>query len=348
MKARSLMVESCRMTVAKRAFWSACRVAHKTSALDSGHANRLRQSRSQLRAKALMAPHMANSVRRDHWPFAPYDRYGAGERKGRRCARFRTTSRYPGDVEALGTPVWSPYGQIGRSKRSTLIDRIRVLVRRHATVGLAAPVSTGDWSHRRAGEQSRTFTPPAGFGPSMLICRSGSSKVICWRWQGGATDRCKATGLTSVQLRAALRYGQPRSVSGGTMKITAVECLHADAGVRTFDFLKVSTDEGIIGWSEYNEAFGGKGVTSVIENLAPIIIGRDPRPYEAITTHLFAIRRQAIGGVDPAGDRCDRERLARHQGEGAGHSGLRDARRPPARPAASLLVALRHLSGGIA
>ena len=52
-----------------------------------------------------------------------------------------------------------------------------------------------------------------------------------------------------------------------------------------------------MGWSEYNELFGGKGVSSVIENLAPIIIGRDPRAYEAIIAHLFAIRRQAIGGV---------------------------------------------------
>ena len=39
------------------------------------------------------------------------------------------------------------------------------------------------------------------------------------------------------------------------MKITKVESLHADAGQRNFDFLKISTDEGIAGWSEYNEAF---------------------------------------------------------------------------------------------
>jgi L-alanine-DL-glutamate epimerase-like enolase superfamily enzyme len=81
------------------------------------------------------------------------------------------------------------------------------------------------------------------------------------------------------------------------MKIAAVECLHADAGHRNFDFLKITTEDGLVGWSEYNESFGGKGVSSVIENLAPTIIGRDPRAYEAIIAHLFAIRRQAIGGV---------------------------------------------------
>lgn len=81
------------------------------------------------------------------------------------------------------------------------------------------------------------------------------------------------------------------------MRVAAIECLHADAGHRNFDFLKITTDDGLVGWSEYNESFGGKGVTSVIENLAPAVVGRDPRAYEAITAHLFAIRRQAIGGV---------------------------------------------------
>src|SRR5512145_1831908 len=81
------------------------------------------------------------------------------------------------------------------------------------------------------------------------------------------------------------------------MKITAIEHLHANAGQRNFDFLKISTDEGVTGWSEYNESFGGLGVSAVIDGLAPFVIGRDPRAYEAIVTHLYAVRRQAAGGV---------------------------------------------------
>jgi hypothetical protein len=38
------------------------------------------------------------------------------------------------------------------------------------------------------------------------------------------------------------------------MKIAAVESLHADAGQRAFDFLKITTDDGLVGWSEYNES----------------------------------------------------------------------------------------------
>jgi hypothetical protein len=47
------------------------------------------------------------------------------------------------------------------------------------------------------------------------------------------------------------------------MKIATVESLHADAGRRNFDFLKITTDDGLVGWSEYNESFGGPGVSAV-------------------------------------------------------------------------------------
>jgi hypothetical protein len=38
------------------------------------------------------------------------------------------------------------------------------------------------------------------------------------------------------------------------MKIATVESLHADAGQRNFDFLKITTDDGLVGWREYNES----------------------------------------------------------------------------------------------
>jgi len=81
------------------------------------------------------------------------------------------------------------------------------------------------------------------------------------------------------------------------MRITNLECLHADAGFRNFDFVKISTDEGIVGWSEYNESFGGMGVTSVVRHLASTIIGQDPRAYELLVAQMYAIRRQASGGI---------------------------------------------------
>src|SRR5262249_58400249 len=81
------------------------------------------------------------------------------------------------------------------------------------------------------------------------------------------------------------------------MKITRIESLHADAGQRNFDFLKISTDDGIVGWSEYNESFGGLGVSAVIDGLAPVVMGQDPRAWEAPGTKVYAVRRAAAGGA---------------------------------------------------
>ena len=85
--------------------------------------------------------------------------------------------------------------------------------------------------------------------------------------------------------------------AGDGMKITAIESLHADGGGRVFDFLKITTDEGLVGWSEYNEGFGGLGVSQVIERLAPVLIGKDPRAVEAHVALMQALRRVAAGGI---------------------------------------------------
>ena len=63
------------------------------------------------------------------------------------------------------------------------------------------------------------------------------------------------------------------------MKITKIEDLHCDAGWRVNSFLKITTDEGITGWSEYMEGYGAQGLTGVIQRLGErFLIGRDPRP----------------------------------------------------------------------
>src|SRR5262245_55464243 len=83
----------------------------------------------------------------------------------------------------------------------------------------------------------------------------------------------------------------------GNLTIAGVESLHADSGWRTYDFLKLTTEGGLVGWSEYNESFGGQGVSALIDRLAPAIVGKDPRAYEAHVALLYALRRQASGGA---------------------------------------------------
>ena len=81
------------------------------------------------------------------------------------------------------------------------------------------------------------------------------------------------------------------------MKIIKIEDLHCDAGWRIFSFLKIVTDEGLIGYSEYNESYGSKGLTAVIRPLADSLVGEDPRAVERITATLYGHTRQAPGGM---------------------------------------------------
>lgn len=82
------------------------------------------------------------------------------------------------------------------------------------------------------------------------------------------------------------------------MRIDRIETLRADAGWRMFSYLKVSTACGITGWSEFNESFGSTGLADVINGLAPLLIGKDPRRFEATTQHLHVLTRQSRGGIN--------------------------------------------------
>jgi len=82
------------------------------------------------------------------------------------------------------------------------------------------------------------------------------------------------------------------------MRIKSVETMQADAGWRIFSYLKVTTDDGIVGWSEFNESFGSTGLSDVIRGLTPVLIGRDPRRFEQMTAHLHVLTRQSRGGLN--------------------------------------------------
>ncbi len=82
------------------------------------------------------------------------------------------------------------------------------------------------------------------------------------------------------------------------MKIAKFEDLHCDAGWRTFSFLKVTTDDGLVGWSEYTEADGSRGLSSVIHGMAEGLVGMDPRPVQQIDSLLYVKQVQAPNGVN--------------------------------------------------
>src|SRR5262245_57560473 len=98
-------------------------------------------------------------------------------------------------------------------------------------------------------------------------------------------------GPHSAGARAAPQGG------GTTMKVTGIETLHCDAGWRNYSFVKLTTDEGIVGWSEYDEGFGSPGVTAAIKRLAERVVGQDVSAHERIYAELYCVTRPAAGGV---------------------------------------------------
>lgn len=93
------------------------------------------------------------------------------------------------------------------------------------------------------------------------------------------------------------------------MKIESVEMFHADAGWRPWSFVKVSTSDGITGWSECTDSHGSpQGMAGVVRDLEPLLVGEDPRKIEKLLWDMHSRTRQspgsivqkAIGGVENA------------------------------------------------
>jgi L-alanine-DL-glutamate epimerase-like enolase superfamily enzyme len=67
------------------------------------------------------------------------------------------------------------------------------------------------------------------------------------------------------------------------VRIASLETLYCDAGWRPWVFLKATTDDGLVGWAEITDSHGSpRGLSGIVEDLSPLVVGRDPRPVEAI------------------------------------------------------------------
>ena len=76
------------------------------------------------------------------------------------------------------------------------------------------------------------------------------------------------------------------------MKITAIEILVAGAGWRNFNFLKISTDEGLNGWADFSEGNVGGVIAPLIRHIGTHLIGKDPRQVQPLIEEL---RRRSWG-----------------------------------------------------
>ena len=131
------------------------------------------------------------------------------------------------------------------------------------------------------------------------------------------------------------------TIRGDRMKIVKFEEFHVDCGWEIYSFLKISTDEGLTGWSEFKE-HRRPGIGAAIQGMGEILDRPGPardRPHRG--SALFLHPHGARAGSTQCGRR-DPQCLPRHQRQGARRAGPRAVRRRGARPHAGLLVALRR------
>lgn len=97
--------------------------------------------------------------------------------------------------------------------------------------------------------------------------------------------------------------------TGAPIRITGVETTVVNAEMRNWVLVKVRTDQdGLYGWGEASLNWKTRAVTGAIEDLTPLVLGRDPRDIEQLvrimTKHSYyrlgIIGVTAISGIEHA------------------------------------------------
>jgi galactonate dehydratase len=122
-------------------------------------------------------------------------------------------------------------------------------------------------------------------------------------------ERLVETGGASLPAVSRPTYGRQDATAvassvaepkrGATpLRIARLETLYCDAGWRPWIFLKATTEDGRVGWAEITDSHGSpRGLAGIVEDLAPLVVGRDPRATEQIDWELYRSTRQSPGSV---------------------------------------------------
>ena len=81
------------------------------------------------------------------------------------------------------------------------------------------------------------------------------------------------------------------------MRIVDLQTFRADGGWRPFSFLKLVTDAGLVGWSEFSEGTWSPALPEVIRELGRHAIGEDPTRFAALSAKLHALTLFTAGGL---------------------------------------------------
>jgi galactonate dehydratase len=86
------------------------------------------------------------------------------------------------------------------------------------------------------------------------------------------------------------------------MKVTNIRTLVVNAEMRNWVFCKVETDQpGLFGWGEGSLEWKTRAVVGAIEDLAPMVVGEDPRRIEHIYQKLYRQSFWRLGVIGMSG-----------------------------------------------
>src|SRR5437867_9869656 len=80
------------------------------------------------------------------------------------------------------------------------------------------------------------------------------------------------------------------------MKIARVDALHCDGGWRPWTFVRIETDDGLVGWGECSDNRSPFGIAGCVRDMTDLLIGQDPRPIERLYWDMLRRTRQNLGG----------------------------------------------------
>ena len=204
----------------------------------------------------------------------------------------------------------------------------------YAAVSIALPLRAGRDLPRYLLVYGQLFDAHVVF-PNALLARTPGTPVVTGLLLEGGPVVSEA-GLAVLYALSVVAW----------FCVASLETLSCDAGWRPWLFVKATTEDGLVGWSEVTDSHGSPtGLAGVVSDLAPLVVGRDPRAFEAIHWDLYRRTRQspgsivqkAIGGIENA--------LLDLKGKALGVSVCRALRRADARDDPALLVALRDDAG---
>ena len=133
------------------------------------------------------------------------------------------------------------------------------------------------------------------------------------------------------------------------MKITNVETVVVNASLRNWVFVKVTTDEpGLVGWGESSLEWKTQAVVGAVNDIAPLVIGEDPRRTEHLWQVMFRqqffkggiVTMSAISGIDAAEHPRER-RLSRLRSHAAAWTSGLQRSRTRLRPSAACSMCIR-------